>query len=119
MPNSRRKGHSAEREIAQKIRLSGLDKDAKRQLEYQEGIGRDIELPNIKYFALQIKRRKRVSRGVIDQALDEALTDCGGEYQVPVAVFRDDNDKWKVCLLLDDFIELAKVWKEVNITSEE
>jgi hypothetical protein len=104
---SRTKGHSAERKIAQKIRESGLDKDAKRCLEYQQGMGRDIDLPNVRHFALQIKRHKRVARGLIDTALAEAQTACGDEYKVPVAVFRDDNDTWKVCLTFDDFIALA------------
>ena len=116
---SRTKGHSAERIIAQKIRASGLDKDAKRCLEYQEGMGRDIDLPNIKHFALQIKRHKRVSRGLIDKALAEAQTACGDEYQVPVAVFRDDKDQWKVCLSLDDFLKLAQEWHDLREIHEE
>jgi len=112
---SRNKGFGAEREIAKMIRLSGLDKDAKRQLEYQQGEGRDIDLPNIKYFALQIKRHKRVARGLIDQAMDEALTACGGEDQLPVAVFKDDYDEWKACLSFEDFLILANAYKDLYL----
>lgn len=111
--NSRRKGKEGELHVAALIREYGVDKDARRKLEFQ-GVdtGRDIELPNIKHFSLQVKRHKRISATVISAALVQANHGCDSGYSVPVAVHKSDREDWRVTMLLSDWLNLVKEWKD-------
>jgi len=96
---SRTKGHSYERAIANVFREAGYT-DAKRQLEYQEGLG--VDLANTGPYRVQCKRYKAYAPITkIEEVPEEVGT-------VPLLITKADNKPDMVCLSLNHFIELVK-----------
>lgn len=99
---SRTKGKNYELEVA-KV-LKDFWPDAKRNLaQYQENDGRDFD--NTEPLCIQAKRRKRITLGLIEAALIEAMLACDGDYVYPVAVSRSDNGRSLVTMELEHFVE--------------
>jgi hypothetical protein len=92
---SRQKGHNFEREIALFFRK--YYPDAKRNLEYQEGMG--VDIANTGDFSIQCKVGSSFS---IQSALKEAVKD--GKH--PLAITKRDREKVIVSMYLDDFEKL-------------
>ena len=78
---ARRKGHNFEREVA--IMLRPYFPDAKRQLEYQEGLGFDIQ--GTGNLSIQCKVGKSFK---IEKALKEAVR----EKFIPIAITKKDRE---------------------------
>lgn len=92
---SRTKGHSFERDVAR--RLHPIFPDARRQLEYQEGLG--IDLTNTGNLAIQCKRYKKyVNPSMIEEVPE-------GDH-IPVLITQADRKKPIACLYLDDLIKI-------------
>jgi hypothetical protein len=89
---SRRKGHNFEREIAKLLRQ--YYPNAKRQLEYQEGVGFDIaETGDL---SVQCKVGKSFK---IEKALKEAVRDN----KIPLAITKKDREDIVVSMYWKDF----------------
>jgi hypothetical protein len=99
---SRKKGHSYERIIAQKLRK--VYPRARRLLEYQEGVGHDIE--RVGPFKIQCKRYK-------DYAPISKIKEVKGD-GVHCLVTRGDREKDVICLYLDDFINILEQLQEAR-----
>ena len=78
--SARRKGHDFEREVVN--RLLHIFPDAKRNLEYQEGEGKDIV--NTGHFRIQCKCGANPS---VWQAMREAAAKCN-EHEFPTAIVK-------------------------------
>ena len=89
---SRTKGHNFEREVAKLLRQ--YYPNAKRQLEYQEGVGFDIaETGDL---SVQCKVGKSFK---IEKALKEAIR----PFKIPMAITKKDREDIVVSLYWKDF----------------
>lgn len=89
---ARRKGHNFEREVAKMLRV--YFPNAKRQLEYQEGVGFDIaETGDL---SVQCKVGKSFK---IEKALKEAVR----KDKIPMAITKRDREDIVVSLYWKDF----------------
>lgn len=95
---ARAKGHSFERKISSDLR--GIDVTAKRRLEYQAGIGFDIDtrLP----YLIQCKSQKRVNW---IQAMNEIPEEKGF---IPVVAGKVTQKGEFAFLRWDDFLNMLK-----------
>jgi len=101
---SRNKGHSYEREIAQRFRE--LYPDARRQLEYHEDDCNGIDIQGVGPFDIQCKRFKKYAPlSCIEEVLPKPD-------RIPVLITKGDRKDDIVCLYLNDFIEILKEWQE-------
>jgi hypothetical protein len=89
---SRTKGHNFERLVANL--LKPYFPDAKRQLEYQEGLGRDLQ--GTGDFSIQCKVGKSFK---IENALGEAVE----KKKIPLAVTKRDREDIVVSMYWKDF----------------
>jgi hypothetical protein len=89
---SRRKGHNFEREVA--IMLRPYYPNAKRQLEYQEGLGYDIQ--GTDNLSIQCKKGSSFK---IEKALKQAERDNF----IPVAITKRDREDIVVSMYWKDF----------------
>lgn len=89
---ARRKGHNFERDVANL--LKPYFPDAKRQLEYQEGLGYDIA--NTGELSIQCKVGKSFK---IEKALKEAVR----EKHIPIAITKKDREDIVVSMYWKDF----------------
>lgn len=90
--NARRKGHGFEREVA--VMLRPYYPDAKRQLEYQEGLGYDLQ--NTGDLSVQCKVGKSFK---IENALKEAIR----PKKIAVAITKRDKEDIVVSMYWKDF----------------
>lgn len=90
--NARRKGHGFEREVA--IMLRPYYPDCKRQLEYQEGLGYDLQ--GTGDLSVQCKVGKSFK---IENALKEAVRDG----KVALAITKRDREDIVVSMYFKDF----------------
>lgn len=102
---SRTKGHQFERDIANDFKEMGWD-SARRQLEYQEGLGVDLE--NTYPFQVQCKRYKDycpISK------IEEVNPDKG---EIPMLITKGDRKK-AVCVMywedVQEMIERLRYYK--------
>lgn len=102
----RAKGHSYEREIANVFKAAFPDIDAHRGYQYRDGADApDVIVPGL---WVECKRgRCTYPKKALAQAI-EASFEHGTEYQIPVAICRDDRSESTVTMRLDDFIDLLK-----------
>lgn len=89
---SRRKGHNFEREVA--IMLRPYYPDAKRQLEYQEGLGYDLQ--GTGDLSIQCKKGSSFK---IEKALEQAVV----KDKIPVAITKRDREDIVVSMYWKDF----------------
>jgi len=89
---SRTKGHNFERLVANL--LKPYFPDAKRQLEYQEGLGRDLQ--GTGDFSIQCKVGKSFK---IEKALAEAIE----KKKIPLAITKRDREDIVVSMYWKDF----------------
>lgn len=102
---SRTKGHSFEREIAN--RLKAVFPNAIRLLEYQEALCKGIDIQNTGNLRIQCKRFKRnVSTGLIHEI--QATRAIG---EVPILVSKADHGPILATLYLDDLLDIIDISK--------
>ena len=93
--NSRTKGANGERELAQLLRNQGHI-DARRGQQYS-GLNGDADVVGLQGVHIECKR---VERFTDEPALKQAERDArAGE--VPVVIYRRNNERWKVVLRQD------------------
>ena len=102
--SSRTKGHSWEREVA--IMFRGIFPEARRGLQYQDGLQCSdvVGTP----FHIECKRCRKVN---YREAMRQAMSECKQGF-APVVIAKDDREAPVVMMLLDDFLDFVKEWKE-------
>ena len=104
---SRTKGATAEREVAAILRNTGTFPDAERDLEQVRGTDNGRDLIGTPGFAIQIKRRKKITAGVVEAGLREAFQSAD-VVELPVCVHRSDREAWRVTMTLDDWCKVVR-----------
>lgn len=100
----RRKGATAEREVAQLARDHDLKARRTAPMQAQQGAPEADVCLGLPGVSLEVKRRERLS---VDQWMreHEARTPS---HMIPAVAYRRSHEPWRVCLPLDDFLELVK-----------
>jgi hypothetical protein len=103
--SQRNKGHNFEREVAAELRE--IFPDARRGLQYQDGIG-VADVVNVGPFHVECKRGAKPNpRAALEQAIGDARPGM-----VPIAVIRDDRAEAFCVLRWDDFKDFIREWKD-------
>jgi Holliday junction resolvase len=103
--NSRAKGARGERELARILR--GYGYDCRRGQQYC-GANGDADVVGLPGIHIECKRGQRLN---IDDAMLQAIRDRReGEY--PAVFHRKNNGKWMVTMLLDDWKEIYREWRD-------
>lgn len=106
--NSRAKGASGERELANT--LKGYGYTARRGQQYC-GANGDADVVGLDGIHIECKRVERLN---IDTAMEQAIEDArGGE--LPAVFHRKNRKPWLVTMTLDDWMALYKAYKGVKI----
>lgn len=108
---SRRKGASAERELAAELRRLGFD-GARRGRQYS-GTPESPDVFAVPGWLIESKRTEKFS---VYAALDQAVADAGVT-NVPVVAHRRNGKPWVLIIKLDDFESAAKAWLGGKVTS--
>jgi hypothetical protein len=103
----REKGADWERQVVKLFQAAGFD--AKRRAQLQAGAEKKQPDVLADPFWLECKARKRNARPVA--ALEQGAEACPGG-RVPVAVCKVNYRRPTVTLYLDDFLDLAREWRE-------
>lgn len=99
---SRRKGHSFERWVANKLKK--IYPEAKRHLEYQASEALGVDVANCGEYRIQCKRGKRYA----SLTAIEEIQICPIEGGVPILVTKGDNKEPLVAMPFEHFIKLVK-----------
>lgn len=118
MINSKKKGKDAELEIAHILQKYGFDAIRGQQYSGANGDADVIGLPGIH---IEVKRQETMQLNKwLLQSFDDAYADSikNGHEMIPVVIHRENCDrkkdgnpikgKWKVSMLLDDFMNLYR-----------
>jgi Holliday junction resolvase len=101
--NSRQKGASYEREVANYLKEKGYT--AKRGVQF--GFGNAEDNPDVKHSLEDIHIEcKRVENLNIIKAMDQAVNDCKGTNKKPTVWHRKNGTKTLVTMKMDDFLDL-------------
>ena len=103
--NSREKGKTGERELANKLKEYGYD--CRRGQQYC-GANGDADVVGLDGIHIECKRTERLS---LYDALAQAKHDAR-EGEMPVVIHRKNNAEWVVIQPLSDWIELYKEWRK-------
>lgn len=97
--NSRRKGKVGELELAHYLTEKGYN--ARRGQQFS-GANGDPDVIGLSGVHIECKRVERLD---LDAALGQSVRDArAGE--VPVVIHRKNRQKWRVTMLLDDFLDM-------------
>lgn len=103
MINGNQKGKAGERELANRLKELGLDgRRSQQYCGYAEGDS-DIICEALPDFHIECKRVEKLN---IDNAMDQAVRDCGDK--TAIVAHRRNRKPWLVTMFLEDFIALAK-----------
>lgn len=102
--NSKAKGASGERELAKLLRSYGYE--ARRGVQYS-GLQGDADVVGVNGIHIECKRCERVN----DEAFLQQAERDARKGNVPVVMYRRNNEKWKACLRLDLFMA---IWSELD-----
>lgn len=103
---ARKKGHDWERRVAMDLRE--IDPSARRVLEYQKGVGYDIQLDTLP-FLVQCKSQMRPNLiSALGEAVEAQACDPMLAGRVPLAVCKVTNKGEFVTLRWSDFLSLIK-----------
>lgn len=96
--SNQRKGREAERELAEILRGYGFNAEPGKALNY----GTEADVVGLPGLHLEVKRCERLQLPAwIEQAERDAARFNDG---VPLVVFRQNRQPWRVCLRLTDFL---------------
>ena len=101
---AREKGKRGEREIVKILNERGIE--ARRGEQYC-GANGDADVIGLNGVHIEVKRCERF---LMDKWMDQSISDAR-EDEVPVLFFRRNGEDWKVCMLLDDFLDW---YEEIN-----
>ena len=98
----REKGKRGEREVARMLRLLGFD--SHRSQQYCGKTGDADDVVGVDGYHIEVKRREKLS---IMEWVRQTERDCNSE-DIPVVVFRQNGEPWRVVLDAIDFFSLVK-----------
>ena len=101
--NSRDKGARGEREFAQKLTEMGFT--ARRGCQFSGSPDSPDVVGGIGGTHVEVKRVERLN---IDNAMDQAINDCGDNL-LPYVAHRKNGKKWLITLQLEDLLEFAEL----------
>lgn len=105
MTNSRAKGKTGELELSRVLQEHGYD--TRRGQQYA-GANGDADVVGVPGLHIECKRVESLN---IDTALEQSERDArAGE--IPVVMHRKNRKRWKVTLLLEDFLKMYEEWHE-------
>lgn len=104
--NSRAKGATGEREIANILREE-YGYETRRGQQFC-GMNGDADVVGIDGMHMEIKRVERLN---IDDAYEQSVRDAR-EDEMPVVMHRKNRKKWKVTLSLEDFMLLWRYYED-------
>lgn len=96
--NSRKKGASGERELANKLKDYGYN--TRRGQQYNGLEGEDVV--GLDYIHIECKRVERLN---LEEAMAQAKRDAQKD-QIPAVFHRKNNQKWLVTMELEDWIKI-------------
>lgn len=99
--NSRAKGASGERELANVLKEYGFQ--TRRGQQYS-GANGDADVVGIEGIHIECKRVERLN---IDEAMSQSIRDAREE-EIPVVMHRKNRKPWLVTMRLEDFIKMRK-----------
>lgn len=102
--NSRQKGASGERELANLLKKLGFK--TRRGVQFCAANG-DADVVGIPGLHIECKRVERLN---IHEAMQQSRRDARGD-EIPVVMHRKNRTSWLVTLDLMDFVDL---WKEAD-----
>lgn len=103
MVNSKIKGKRGELEVAKILRDRGYD--ARRGVQYKgTPDSPDVECKELSDLHIEVKRNESLN---VEKALQQSRQDAG-DNQIPIVVHRKNNEKWKVTLDLDNFLNIIE-----------
>lgn len=102
--NSRQKGASGERELANLLKKLGFK--TRRGVQYS-GANGDADVVGVPGLHIECKRVERLN---IHEAMQQSRRDARGD-EMPVVMHRKNRTSWLVTLDLMDFVDL---WKEAD-----
>ena len=106
MTNSRAKGATGEREIANILKEYGF-KDARRGQQFS-GANGDPDVIGLDGVHIEVKRVEHLN---IDKAMEQSIRDAR-EGEMPTVFHRKNRKPWLVTMQLDDFMKLYKGGKQ-------
>lgn len=109
--NSKQKGKRGERELAKLLQSYGYD--TRRGQQYC-GIEGDADVIGIDGLHIECKRAEQVRDEVF---LKQAEHDAKAG-DIPVVMYRRNNEKWKVTLRLEEFMAIYKSFLQNRTKSE-
>lgn len=102
--NSRAKGASGERELANKLKEYGYD--CRRGQQYC-GANGDADVVGLPGIHIECKRVERLN---LDDAMLQAIRDRNTD-EMPAVFHRKNNREWSVTMRLSDWIEIYREWR--------
>lgn len=99
--NSKAKGASGERELANVLKEYGFQ--TRRGQQYS-GANGDADVVGIEGIHIECKRVERLN---IDEAMSQSIRDAREE-EIPVVMHRKNRKPWLVTMRLEDFIKMRK-----------
>lgn len=113
MINSKQKGKTGELELAHLFTAKGMPARRSQQFKGTPDSA-DLEFDEAvlnKILHVECKRDEHLN---VEKALQQAERDRGiGQF--PIVCHRKNSDKWKVTMRFDDWIELFRCFRNVNI----
>jgi hypothetical protein len=111
---SRTKGKSAELEVVHILREHGPFPNADRDLEQVRGTDNGRDLIGCDPWCIQVKRRAKMTQGVILAGLAEAEASTTDDAMYGACIHRGDREPWMVTCRLYDLIWLAGGWPDTS-----
>lgn len=102
MVNGKQKGKRGELELSARLKELGLTARRTQQFCGKAGDS-DVECEELSLYHIEVKRVEKLN---IDQAMSQAVSDCGSK--TPVVIHRRNGKPWLATLFLEDFVEIAK-----------
>lgn len=103
--NSRAKGASGERELAQLLRKQG-HLDARRGQQYC-GLNGNADVIGVKGIHIECKRQERIA----DEMWMKQAEDDARKGEIPVVIYRRNHEKWKL-LIRQDLADI--IWQTLT-----
>lgn len=106
--NSRRKGATGERELANILRQYGYE-DSRRGQQYCGSNG-DADVTGLPGIHIECKRVERLN---LYDAVNQSQNDCKDGGEIPVVFHRKNKHSWLVTMTMDDWMRMYKASGEI------
>lgn len=104
MTNSKQKGKRGELEVVNILKKHGFN--ARRSAQYCGNTGEAADITSDLPYHIEVKHQETLQ---IDKWWEQATHDAQESGRDPILVFRKNNQKWRVVMDLEKFLELQKI----------